>query len=93
DAMEYERDATKIIDRHASFNWSILFVASSGFLASSYGFFATNVIKPALYFVYPPYGRLSSNIANVIDLMTLIGTALGQLARGNLADLFGRKKL
>lgn len=53
----------------------------------------THVIKPELYYVYPPCGRLSSNAGLVVDELTLIGAALGMLLAGHLADLWGRKKL
>ena len=86
------RRMLKIIDR-GGFNKIVFFVSSSGFLASSYGLFATNVIKPALYYVYPPCGRLNSNAGVVIDQLTLISTALGMLCAGHFADLWGRKKL
>ena len=86
------RQILKIID-NGGFGKRVFFVAASGFLASSYGLFATNVIKPALYYVYPPCGRLNSNAGVVIDQLTLIGTALGMLVAGHLADLWGRKKL
>jgi PHS family inorganic phosphate transporter-like MFS transporter len=82
----------EIIDRH-SFNFKVFFVAASGFLASSYALFAPNVIRTALYYVYPPCGRLSSNAGAVIDQLTLIGTALGMLFGGHFADLWGRKRL
>jgi len=82
----------KIID-YSGFNYKVFFVAASGFLASSYGLFATNVIKPALYYVYPPCGRLNSHAGVVIDQLTLLGTALGMLGAGHCADLWGRKKL
>src|ERR1700722_18903953 len=75
------------------FHFKVFFVAASGFLASSYALFATNVIIPALYYIYPPCGRLNSNAGNVIDEVTLIGTALGMLLGGHLADLWGRKRL
>jgi PHS family inorganic phosphate transporter-like MFS transporter len=69
------------------------FVGASGFFATGYAFFASNVTKPGLYYVYPPCGRLDSNAGMVMDELTLIGAAVGMLAAGNLADLWGRKKL
>ncbi|KAK3385858.1 major facilitator superfamily domain-containing protein [Podospora didyma] len=80
------------LDRE-SFNWRVFSVSASGFLASSYSLFATNVIKPALYFVYPPCGRLGQDAGLVIDQVTLVGTATGMLLAGHFADLWGRKKL
>ncbi|KAK0612398.1 major facilitator superfamily domain-containing protein, partial [Bombardia bombarda] len=82
----------KIID-NGGFSKRLFFVGASGFLASSYSLFATNVIKPALFYTYPPCGRLSSNAGMVIDELTLIGSFLGMLLAGHFADLWGRKKL
>ncbi|KAK4183282.1 major facilitator superfamily domain-containing protein [Podospora australis] len=86
------KQTLKILD-HGGFSKRLLFVGASGFLASIYCLFATNVTKPALFFVYPPCDRLSSNAGMVIDELMLIGAAIGMLVAGNLADLKGRKKL
>lgn len=46
-----------------------------------------------LYYVYPPCGRLLGSLAGeVIDELTLIGTVLGMLVMGHLADRSGRKR-
>ncbi|KAK3336286.1 major facilitator superfamily domain-containing protein [Cercophora scortea] len=82
----------KIIDQ-GGFSKRLFFVGFSGFIASSYSLFATNVIKPELYYVYPPCGRLDSNAGMVMDELTLLGTLLGMLFAGHLADLWGRKRL
>ncbi|KAK3694141.1 major facilitator superfamily domain-containing protein [Podospora appendiculata] len=82
----------KIIDQ-GGFSKRLFFVGFSGFIASSYSLFATNVIKPELYYVYPPCGRLDSNAGMVMDELTLFGTLLGMLFAGHLADLWGRKRL
>jgi PHS family inorganic phosphate transporter-like MFS transporter len=91
-AEELSQQMLKIIDRHG-FNWRVFLVAGSGFLASSYSLFATNVITPSLYYTYPPCGRLNANAGGAIDLLTLLGTIVGMLVVGHLADLYGRKKL
>jgi MFS transporter, PHS family, inorganic phosphate transporter len=82
----------RVIDT-GGFNKRLFCVGFSGFLASSYGLFATNVINPALEFDYPPCGRLSSKASAVIDQLTLIGTVLGMFCAGHFADLWGRKRL
>jgi MFS transporter, PHS family, inorganic phosphate transporter len=82
----------KIIDS-GGFSKRLLFVGCSGFLASSYILFVTSVIKPELFYVYPPCGRLSSRAGMVIDQLTLIGSFIGMLIAGHLADIYGRKKL
>jgi MFS transporter, PHS family, inorganic phosphate transporter len=75
------------------FKFMIFFVAASGFLASSYSLFATNVVMPSLFYVYPPCGRLSDNASDVIDLLTFIGAVVGMVSMGHLADRSGRKRL
>jgi MFS transporter, PHS family, inorganic phosphate transporter len=89
---ERERQIRKIVD-DTGFNGRIFFVAASGFLASSYSLFSTSVTTPALYFVYPPCGRLAGKASLIIDQLTLVGTVLGMLIVGHTADLFGRKRL
>lgn len=91
-AARRSKEVLDIID-DKPFNWQVFSVAASGFLASSYSLFATNVIKPALYFVYPPCGRLGPDAGLAIDEVTLVGTAAGMLLAGHFADLWGRKKL
>ncbi|KAK4225654.1 major facilitator superfamily domain-containing protein [Podospora fimiseda] len=82
----------KIIDT-GRFKWRLWLVGSSGFLATSYSLFATQVIKPSLHYVYPPCGRFTSNVGIVMDQLTLLGSAIGMIGAGILADLYGRKKL
>lgn len=89
---EREKQIRKIVDDNG-FKFKIFFVAASGFLASSYSLFATNVITSSLEYVYPPCGRLSGNASEVIDLVTLVGAAVGMVFMGHLADRSGRKKL
>ncbi|KAK4169560.1 inorganic phosphate transporter PHO84 [Cladorrhinum sp. PSN259] len=82
----------EIIDT-GRFKWTLWLVGSSGFLATSYSLFATQVIKPSLHYVYPPCGRFTSNVGIVMDQLTLLGAAIGMIAAGSLADLWGRKRL
>lgn len=88
---ERERQITRIVD-DGGFNWMVFFVAASGFLASSYGLFATNVIMPSLLYLYPPAGRLAGNPQVVVEELIFIGTILGMLSMGHAADRGGRKK-
>jgi len=90
--VEKEQKVVEHIDSQP-FNWKVFGVAASGFLASSYSLFATNVIKAAWYFVYPPCGRLNHDAGLAIDEITLVGTAVGMLFAGHFADLWGRKRL
>ena len=55
--------------------------------------FATNVIMPSLEYVYAPCNRLSGNISDVIDLVTLVGAVIEMISIGLSADRAGRKKL
>ncbi|CAJ2510232.1 Uu.00g061320.m01.CDS01 [Anthostomella pinea] len=87
---ERERQISKIVD-DGGFNTTVFFVAASGFLASSYSLFSMNVVTPSLFYLYPPNGRLSPGPGFVIDELTLIGTVLGMVVMGHLADRSGRK--
>ncbi|KAK5652692.1 hypothetical protein OQA88_10286 [Cercophora sp. LCS_1] len=89
---ERERQILKLVDDNG-FNSKVFFVAASGFLASSYSLFSTNVITPAISFVSPACGRLGSEPGQVIDLLTLLGSITGMLVMGHFADRAGRKRL
>ncbi|KAJ2905097.1 phosphate transporter [Zalerion maritima] len=73
-----------------SWNLRIWGVAASGFLTDSYNLFATNVISASISFVYWPDDKWPSL---VINLCTLIGSVVGQLLFGFLADYYGRTRL
>ncbi|KAM5344428.1 hypothetical protein ACJ41O_012964 [Fusarium nematophilum] len=88
---EREKQITKIVN-DGGFKIRVFFVAASGFLASSYSLFAVDILSIALFYVYPPCGRLGDNPSLLIDELTLVGTILGMLLMGHLADRSGRKK-
>ncbi|KAJ4152620.1 hypothetical protein NW754_004417 [Fusarium falciforme] len=88
---EIERQITKIVN-DGGFKFRVFFVAASGFLASSYSLFAVDFLSIALFYVYPPNDRLGRDPSLVIDELTLVGTILGMLVMGHLADRSGRKK-
>jgi PHS family inorganic phosphate transporter-like MFS transporter len=77
------------------FSWRVYAVAFLGFLASSWSLIAMGVVSPALYYVYDHKGRMGADVdvAQILDLVTLIATVLGMLLFGHLADLFGRSAL
>lgn len=75
------------------FKFAVYFVAASGFLASSFSLFATNVINTSLFYVYPPGGSLGGHASLVLDELTLVGTIVGMLFMGHFADRAGRKRL
>ncbi|KAG5915523.1 hypothetical protein E4U42_008011 [Claviceps africana] len=74
-----------------SWNFRIWGVAASGFLTDSYNLFSTNVILASVAFVYYPDGDPWPDLP--INLATLVGSVLGQLLFGVLADYFGRTRL
>lgn len=73
-----------------SFNFRIWVITASGFLTDSYNLFATNVILASIQFVYFPN---AGNRGLIINLCTLLGSVVGQLLFGFLADYFGRTRL
>lgn len=67
-------------------------VAASGFFTDSYNLFTTNVIIQAIYFVYWPDDTTTEK-EFLINVTTLVGSIVGQLIFGVLADKFGRTRL
>jgi PHS family inorganic phosphate transporter-like MFS transporter len=74
------------------FSKRILFVAASGFFTGGYTIFSTNVVAPALAYVYWPDHRNGDRSLG-INIATLIGSCFGMVLFGYLADCFGRKRL
>ncbi|KAG5993418.1 hypothetical protein E4U52_001980 [Claviceps spartinae] len=74
-----------------SWNFRIWVVAASGFLTDSYNLFSTNVILASVAFVYYPNGEPWPSL--LINVFTLLGSVIGQLLFGFLADYFGRTRL
>ncbi|CAK3954423.1 Repressible high-affinity phosphate permease [Lecanosticta acicola] len=67
-------------------------VAGSGFFTDSYNLFASNVILPALGYVYWADDE-NHNKASAFNLATLGASAVGQLVFGIFADIGGRRSL
>src|SRR5690242_8705177 len=63
----------RLLDRNG-FSWRVYAVAFLGFLASSWSLIATGVVSPALYYVYPPAGRMRGDVVEILDLVTLTAT-------------------
>ncbi|KAG6197542.1 hypothetical protein E4U35_007434 [Claviceps purpurea] len=74
-----------------SWNFRIWVVAASGFLTDSYNLFSTNVILASVAFVYYPNGEPWPSL--LINAFTLLGSVIGQLLFGFLADYYGRTRL
>ncbi|KAG6067444.1 hypothetical protein E4U33_005275 [Claviceps sp. LM78 group G4] len=74
-----------------SWNFRIWVVAASGFLTDSYNLFSTNVILASIAFVYYPHGEPWPSL--LINVFTLLGSVIGQLLFGFLADYYGRTRL
>ncbi|KAK6841090.1 hypothetical protein PG987_001950 [Apiospora arundinis] len=92
DPLDPEGAVRSVIDRPGldGFKWKVWWVAASGFFTTSYSIFATNVINPALSYVYPD---CNSNTSLVINMTTLAGTTVGMIVFGVLADTYGRKSV
>ncbi|KAH8899955.1 MFS general substrate transporter, partial [Thozetella sp. PMI_491] len=72
------------------FQWKVWLVAASGFFTTSYSIFSTNVILPALAYVYP---NCSIRTSLMVNLATLGSTMVGMVLFGFLADRYGRKSV
>lgn len=85
---------TEILDlvEPNKFKKRIWFVASSGFFADTYSLFATNVITPALAYIYWPC-ETRNVYGTSINGVTLAGSCIGMLVFGHLADRLGRTSL
>ncbi|KAH8754350.1 major facilitator superfamily domain-containing protein [Diaporthe sp. PMI_573] len=92
DRHEREIAILRILDS-IGFNWPVFCAVAIGFLATSYSLFATNFVKPALLYVYPPSNESRQDIGEVLDLTTLSSTLVGMVVFGHFADRGGRKRL
>ncbi|KIW66035.1 phosphate:H+ symporter [Phialophora macrospora] len=72
-----------------------VFVAGTGFLTDSYDIFAINLVSDMLGFCYfPKHGNKIPQVDDtLIKVMTSVGTIVGQLFFGWLADRVGRKRM
>ncbi|KAL4263196.1 MFS transporter superfamily protein [Pleurotus pulmonarius] len=95
------RAALKEIDE-ARFSWwhaKVCVVAGIGFFTDAYDIFAINIASSMLAYVYGvpsgPNGgnQLSLNQELGIKVATPVGTFIGQLVFGWLADILGRKRM
>lgn len=94
DPLERRRLALEEID-HAGFGWTqakMIMIAGVGFMTDSYDIFAINLGITMLGHVYWG-GSIPSSTSTLIKVSTSVGTVIGQVSFGFLADKIGRKKI
>ncbi|CCH41990.1 Inorganic phosphate transporter [Wickerhamomyces ciferrii] len=94
DPLERRRLALEKIDQ-ASFGWyhiRAITVAGVGFLTDAYDIFAINLGLAMIAYVYWG-GSIPSSTSTLLKVSTSVGTVIGQLGFGFLADVVGRKKI
>ncbi|KAF9952122.1 Inorganic phosphate transporter pho84 [Mortierella alpina] len=92
---ERRREALSKID-NAEFGWFHIracLVAGVGFFTDAYDLFAINLVTPMLGLIYFNGGPLPSDLDLGIKVAASVGTFLGQVGFGYLADRLGRKKM
>jgi PHS family inorganic phosphate transporter-like MFS transporter len=92
---ERRRAALAEID-NANFSWfhaKVCLVAGVGFFTDAYDLFAINIASTMLGYVYNPKQKLNSNQDLGIKVSGPVGTLVGQLLFGWLADMVGRKRM
>ncbi|KIY66544.1 phosphate permease [Cylindrobasidium torrendii FP15055 ss-10] len=92
---ERRRAALAEVD-NAKFSWfhvKVVAVAGVGFFTDAYDIFAINIASTMLGYVYNPKHKLSANQDLGVKVATPVGTLIGQLLFGWLADIVGRKRM
>ncbi|KAF9067249.1 major facilitator superfamily domain-containing protein [Rhodocollybia butyracea] len=93
---ERRRVALAEVD-NAKFSWfhvKVCFTAGVGFFTDAYDIFAINIASTMMGYVYgATHTALTSNASLGIKVATPVGTLIGQLLFGWLADVVGRKKM
>ncbi|KUL90275.1 hypothetical protein ZTR_01977 [Talaromyces verruculosus] len=79
------------IDRQ-KYQWVVVLVAGVGFFLDGYTLFASNIALPMISYVYW-HDETGSRKITFINIATLAGTFVGQIAFGFLADKRGRKRM
>ncbi|KDN48675.1 hypothetical protein RSAG8_02662, partial [Rhizoctonia solani AG-8 WAC10335] len=97
-AMTYDerrRAALREVDeaKFSRFHVKACLVAGVGFFTDAYDIFAINIAATMLGFVYGKGGSLNANQDLGVKVATPVGTLVGQLLFGWLADVVGRKKM
>ncbi|CCF55727.1 hypothetical protein KAFR_0A02910 [Kazachstania africana CBS 2517] len=94
DPLQRRKLALQEIDNQ-KFGWPAvrtILIAGVGFLTDSYDIFAINLGVSMLSYVYWN-GDMPSSTATLLKVSTSVGTVIGQLGFGILADIVGRKKI
>ncbi|KAF9904051.1 Inorganic phosphate transporter pho84 [Lobosporangium transversale] len=92
---ERRREALAKID-NAEFGWFHIracLVAGVGFFTDAYDLFAINLVTPMLGIIYFSDGTLPPDLDLGIKVAASIGTFIGQIGFGYLADRLGRKRM
>ncbi|GME79201.1 unnamed protein product [Ambrosiozyma monospora] len=92
DPLERRRLALEKID-NASFGWyhvRAIMVAGVGFMTDAYDIFAINLGVSMMTYVYWN-GNIPDSTQTLLKVSTSVGTVIGQLGFGWLADAIGRK--
>jgi len=95
-ALDEKRRAALAEVDEASFSWfhvKVCMVAGVGFFTDAYDIFAINIASTMLGYVYGKGQKLSSNQDLGVKVATPVGTLVGQLVFGWLADVVGRKRM
>ncbi|KAF9354186.1 Inorganic phosphate transporter pho84 [Mortierella sp. AD094] len=92
---ERRREALSKID-NAEFGWFHIracLVAGVGFFTDAYDLFAIGLVTPMIGTIYYPNGTLPADLDLGIKVSASVGTFLGQVGFGYLADRLGRKRM
>ncbi|KAG2234283.1 hypothetical protein INT48_002873 [Thamnidium elegans] len=97
EALERRRQALAEID-NAKFGWfhvRACIVSGIGFFTDAYDIFAINLVSTMIGFVYYQGNNniTPHNVDTAIKLSCSVGTVIGQLVFGHLADRVGRKRM
>ncbi|CAN3370261.1 inorganic phosphate transporter Pho84p [Diutina catenulata] len=95
DPLERRRLALEDID-NAGFGWTqvkMIMIAGVGFMTDSYDIFAIGQAVTMISYVYWPNGKIPSSTSTLLKVSTSVGTVIGQVSFGTMADIVGRKKI